>query len=206
MPDSLTIIEATSRLADIARTASALRGWRMIVEFASGSESTYLHINRGAVQPWYGLRISAHRPAYACSQDYQQLELSKLVSNDQFSRAREVTLQFIVSGTVVVANPHDVRAEIWRQEIIDADGVIVKTDDAQRWRWNGPLGLWQRMTSCDSDDSSNQPISSRSLPPVSTPRQPVRTLRAAAIRHRINQREKWAAELALQDSIETQMG
>lgn len=175
------MVKGMTHLADRARLEAATHDWPCTVEFAAGSESTYVHVLRNGF--WYGIRMSSHLAVYGCSRDYAQLILPKSLSDRSLRAAADVIASQVCAGGLVVAAPQDVRREMLLAEVLGADGGLHETDDGVIWKWSAKQRAWQRMDH-GSDESCEPPF---------IPRQALSTGESAAIRHRMNQREKWVA-------------
>ena len=192
----LALAEAVTYLADLARSVAADRGHVCIVEFAGSSESTYVHVRRPSVETtfetpprprhetWFGIRISAHPAKYACSGDYEQVLLSRSPGVDEVHRAAGVLIEAMRHGGRPVAEPHRVRGELWAAQVAAAIGQMATMIRGEReivWTWQGIDRRWQT----EADDPGP--------PPTTIPRVQLDTATTAAIRHRVNRREAWAA-------------
>ena len=200
-------------LADLGRAVAGKLGYPCVVEEAGGSESTYLHIEREGW--WYGIRISTHPPAYACSYDYEPLLLpvDRIdVDRAEFeSRVRHLA----ASGGWIVASPAEVQRSVdqeslaMRQGCSVNDGQMVWRFDADRVDWvcvgrstsveDGVCESLELDQACDQTEALDQtepldqPDRFDQLGPPWIPTSHLSAAQIAAIRHRCHWREKWSA-------------
>ncbi|MEM6692536.1 MAG: hypothetical protein AAF664_24110 [Planctomycetota bacterium] len=190
--DSTSLAEAVTFLSEVAKTEAAKHGYVCIVEFAGGSESTYIHVRRTQQDQksvWYGIRISAHLAKYACSSDYEQLLLSNKPSQTELNQAAEKITSLVLQGGRPVAEPHLIRSQIWEAQVNGAKGeraTTVHEGKTVAWIWQGADNGWVAEAPDDLDI--------KTATPTWIPRVQLDTATTAAIRHRINRREAWAAD------------
>lgn len=196
-PPSGEVLGVLRRLSDSAQGFAAMAGYPMIVERAGGSESTYLHIRREGF--WFGIRLSTHRPAYQCSQDYDQI----LFQNEDCDVASEIIFEHlqrhVLHGGSVVADPSEVRRQITIAEIQGADGVVRELDGVDWW-FDAASMCWQ----CD-DPAASQGREVTRVPSY-LPRTELSVGETATLRHRENKREKWTAAESGVSSDQTTTG
>lgn len=98
-------------LVQLARLQAANHACRLQIERSHPTEAVYLRLLRGCY--WFGLRIAAHRPAYACSADFQQLLLPVSETPPEFyQHAADTVERFIREGGCVVADPVEVQQAV----------------------------------------------------------------------------------------------
>ncbi|MCR9197822.1 MAG: hypothetical protein NXI04_04225 [Planctomycetaceae bacterium] len=108
MPALTDLIE---EFVQLARAAATTRGCRLQIERSHPTEAVYLRLWRDGY--WFGLRIAAHRPAYACSADFQQLLLPVSETPPEFCRHAAGTVErFVRDGGCVVADPVEVQQAV----------------------------------------------------------------------------------------------
>jgi hypothetical protein len=175
---------AVRRLAACGETAASFAGWLCITERSPGSESAYLHVERHAT--WYGLRLSSHAPAYACSRDYEQIFVPPRLDDNAFRRLALHVAARVRHGGRVVASPADVQEAFARLTAFLADGMHFADRQRNRWRWSAETQQWRVARSAAADP-----------PEVPPPHRPVPHLSLrirAEIRHLRHQRALWEAE------------
>ena len=86
-------------------------GYPYHVERSHPTESVYVRVMRDG--HWFGLRISAHDPAYDCSADFQQLMVPEQAAGEELQQsARREIDRFVQSCGRVVADPFEVQEAI----------------------------------------------------------------------------------------------
>ena len=177
-------VDLIRRLVDIGRCAATVAGYDTIVETAAGSESTYLHVKRDGW--WFGIRVSTHAAVYGCSIDYDQITVPRVEDAsesdqgwDRFDEVASVLRANAVTGGSVVADPIHVRQQILRAEM-DAADRSTHIDEQGEFRFDSATATWHR-------------VQGEGQPPGFVPRGVLNTAATAAIRHRENAREKFAA-------------
>lgn len=183
-PPSGEVLHMLRRLSESAQGYAAMAGYPMIVERAGGSESTYLHIRREGF--WFGIRMSTHQPAYQCSLDYDQILFQNEDCDVASDNIFEHLQQQILDGGSVVADPSEVRRQIIIAEIQGADGVVRELNGVD-WSFDAASMCWQ----CDCHAANEGSEITRV--PSFLPRAGLSVGETAALRHRENKREKWAA-------------
>ena len=105
------LTDLIEELVQLARAAAASRGCRLHMERSHPTEAVYLRLWRNGY--WFGLRIAAHRPAYACSADFQQLLLPVSEIPPEFRQhAADTVERFVRDGGCVVADPVEVQQAV----------------------------------------------------------------------------------------------
>ncbi|WP_166827679.1 hypothetical protein [Thalassoroseus pseudoceratinae] len=104
-------INAVKHLRIVAIDLARAEGWELHTEKSNSSEAVYCTIRRSRY--WYGIRIAAHRPAYVCSADYQQIVVPLRVAEvTTLAPAERQLRQALRSGGHVVADPVEVNTAL----------------------------------------------------------------------------------------------
>jgi len=113
-------------LVQLARQEARARHCQLSIEYSHPTEAVYLRLLRQGY--WFGLRVATHKPAYACSSDFQQLLLPVVADGPEIVEyARQTVRQFVHHGGNVVADPHEVQQEI--------QSLFISRSTATRHRW-----------------------------------------------------------------------
>lgn len=162
-----------------------MSGCECVTERSPTSESTYLHLRRGG--HWYGIRVSAHPPAYACSRDYASVIVPR---NPTDAVAAELTATVVAltrRNAAVVADPREVRRATRRLEDFLLTGRRCTDTRGVRWEWSAERRAWSRV-----DGQAPPP---GAAPPTHRPRSLLSNRNRSAVRHSQNALAKYAAEL-----------
>lgn len=120
------LTDLIEELVQQTRATAATCGCRLQIERSHPTEAVYLRLWRNGY--WFGLRIAAHRPAYACSADFQQLLLPVSEIPPEFCQhAADTVERFVRDGGRVVADPVEVRQAVQQ--------LFVNSSTLGRRRW-----------------------------------------------------------------------
>lgn len=108
------MIDAVKHLDRYAKRRLVESGMLFHRVASTASEAVYFSIRRG--DWWYGMRIAAHPPVYACSADYEQVLVPRRVVDADVLLPQEMRIDAIVeSGGHVVASPEEVIEAVERE-------------------------------------------------------------------------------------------
>lgn len=99
-------LRALDGLIVLAEQIAKQHELELIIERSGGSEARYLHIRQG--DTWFGIRIAAHFPVYACSRDYFQVFLDDPPSDQTIDYSKRQLTKLVLECRQAVADPSDV--------------------------------------------------------------------------------------------------
>ncbi|MEM9588647.1 MAG: hypothetical protein AAGA03_15305 [Planctomycetota bacterium] len=135
---SASWLKALDTIHQASEEAATLNDLPMVIERSGGSEARYFHVHRDGT--WFGFRVAAHLPCYACSRDYFQLLLEDPPDDGMRDYLSRQAISQIVAGMSVVADPHEVYSAIRRK---DSDTMTTRQiaqlrhqmNQRAKWAW-----------------------------------------------------------------------
>jgi hypothetical protein len=115
------------------------RRYELIVERSGGSEARYLHIRRG--ETWFGIRVAAHYPVYACSKDYFQVLLDDPPGIHVTRHTIGQVEDLAEKSMRVVADPSEVEIELQRPSNLhlslrEVAALRHRLNQRAKWTWD----------------------------------------------------------------------
>lgn len=177
-------------LEEVAAQTARLSGLELRTERSALSEAVYLKVRRQG--QWYGIRLAAHAPVYACSRDCAQVLISPEQSDLEHFRphALRVVAEVLIGG-LVIADPDEVDQALLEARRMARNRTRRKGPRNTTWEWSEGNLAWRLV-----GVRTRKPIEGEDARYVECQPEGPPTVRLSAqeesdLRHRWNVRARW---------------
>jgi|GEM_PF-4606591 len=177
-------------LEEVAVQTARLSGLELRTERSALSEAIYLKVRRQG--QWYGVRLAAHAPVYACSRDCAQVLVSPEWNDLEHFRphALRVVAEVLIGG-LVIADPDEVDQALLEARRMARDRARRKGPRNTTWEWSEAQAAWRLVgvrtrKPMEGEDARYAPCQPAGPPVVRLSAQ-----EESDLRHRWNVRARW---------------
>ncbi len=177
-------------LEEVAAQTARLSGLELRTERSALSEAVYLKVRREG--EWYGVRLAAHAPVYACSRDCAQVLVSPEGHDLGHFRphALRVVAEVLVGG-LVIADPDEVDQALLEARRMARDRARRKGPRNTTWEWSEAQAAWRLVAVRTRRPMEGEVARYAECQPSGPPVVRLSAQEESDIRHRWNVRARW---------------